>query len=70
MADTNKILKGHEAVSLRLDPAPGVATRFSEWQAETKAMLEAGGMIVTDVEGCMFHGHYDPTTVDPDGILG
>ena len=65
-----KIPPGHELISLRLDPAPGMATRLSEWQAQTRAELEANGMVVTSVEVGMFHGYFNPAKVDLDSLLG
>ena len=71
MSDENqKLPAGHELTTLQFDPAPEMIERFTEWQAETRAELEAAGMTVTEVKGGTFIGHYDPTKVDPDGILG
>lgn len=68
--ENHNLPAGHELTTLHFDPAPEMIDRFPKWQAEMRAELEAAGMIVTEVKGGNFHGHYDPSKVDPDGILG
>lgn len=64
MAEPPDIPKGAEWVSLRLEPAAGMAFQFRKWREEKRQELEAAGVVITAVDGVTFTGYYFPETVD------
>jgi hypothetical protein len=64
--DQNSVPAGFEEITIVVDPSPEMIERYDEWEIDQRASFKAAGVTILSVDGSIFHGYYDPDTVDPD----
>jgi hypothetical protein len=64
--EKNGVPAGFEKITIVVDPSPEMIERYDDWEADQLASFKAAGVTILSVDGCTFHGCYDPDTVDPD----